>query len=514
MYEFIDTIEKTEGILMPSEALNFNGEYLENLIPGYRTLYVSGREVIESELKNYEVGISDGAKHQRKRYPSRVITVGYQLIAEDNAAFRAAYNQLNFILNEEEAKLIFADEPDKYYIGTKQSGSSVESGVNSVTGELEFYCADPFKYAVNEKTVIPMLDDNITFVVNYKGTYKAYPSIEAEISGDIGFVGYVNQNGKVLQIGNVDEVDTEHYLSSETLIDDSFTEIDVNGWVTNCAETVKVVSEHKQIGTVAIAKDKNNNSVISGNAFGTGTNWHGPSITKVIPADSNGKAGAQNCTFSWKHIYTTSHVKNLGVIQFLLTGYDENENKKNIAAVTFFKNQAGNNTGYVHLYVGGIMRKELSFDCGADNSLTGYQTGRSSISKFGEKLSFNIQGRNFDFKSPELADMEAREVSIYFGKWGNYTPVGLNGVYSVKVVSHSVDSWRDVPNKFGLGDVIKANCRNGEVLVNDVLTPGIGALGNDWEDFCLVPGMNQIQCTYSSWAERPEFKLKYREVYL
>lgn len=107
MYEFVDTLLSSEGTLMPSEALNFNGEFLENLVPGYRTLYVSGREIMESELTSNSTGKADGSRFYRKRYPSRTITVGYQLIARDNASFRDAYNKLNAILDVSEAKLIF-----------------------------------------------------------------------------------------------------------------------------------------------------------------------------------------------------------------------------------------------------------------------------------------------------------------------------------------------------------------------------------------------------------------------
>mgnify|MGYP007079251846 CR=1 FL=1 len=51
MYKFVDTTERQEEQILPSEALNFNGVYFENVIPGYRTLYVSGREMIETELQ-------------------------------------------------------------------------------------------------------------------------------------------------------------------------------------------------------------------------------------------------------------------------------------------------------------------------------------------------------------------------------------------------------------------------------------------------------------------------------
>ena len=64
----------------------------------------------------------------------------------------------------------FADEPDKYYIGTKQGTSEVPAGRNAITAELEFYCADPFKYSVEEFTVNPTADDGKTFIVSYNGT--------------------------------------------------------------------------------------------------------------------------------------------------------------------------------------------------------------------------------------------------------------------------------------------------------------------------------------------------------
>lgn len=179
MYKFVDTTERQEEQILPSEALNFNGVYFENVIPGYRTLYVSGREMIETEITDLDTEIMDGSRYRRKRYKPRTITVGYQLIAKSNAEFRNAYNKLNSLLDVAEAKLIFLDEPDKYYVGTKVNAGDVPHGRNAVTAEIEFYCSDPFKYSVEEYEVAPTADDGTTFVVDYKGTYKAHPTFEA-----------------------------------------------------------------------------------------------------------------------------------------------------------------------------------------------------------------------------------------------------------------------------------------------------------------------------------------------
>ena len=89
-----------------------------------------------------------------------------------------------------------------------------------------------------------------------------------------------------------------------------------------------------------------------------------------------------------------------------------------------------------------------------------------------------------------------------------------NFIYGLIFTSHSVESWQDIPNKLIKGDQVEVNTEMGKVYVNGVEVMGLGALGNDWEEFYLKPGENQIRCTYSSWATKPNFKMKYREVYL
>jgi hypothetical protein len=64
---------------------------------------------------------------------------------------------------------------------------------------------------------------------------------------------------------------------------------------------------------------------------------------------------------------------------------------------------------------------------------------------------------------------------------------------------------------------MEANCKTGEIFLNGVHTPGLGALGNDWEDFYLTPGLNQIGFAYSDWVKddcAPNPIVRYREVYL
>ena len=156
MYSFTDTTKKTPDTVaqaLPTEAVSFNGSWLDRSVPGFRTLSVSGRESIQAEITQREKETSHGSRYIRRRYPKRIIIVNYKLEASSSADFRAAYNTLNELLNAEDAKIIFNDEVDKYFMGTCQTVSEVEAGKNIVAGSIEFLCNDPFKYDDKYTTV-------------------------------------------------------------------------------------------------------------------------------------------------------------------------------------------------------------------------------------------------------------------------------------------------------------------------------------------------------------------------
>lgn len=274
MYRFVDITKAAEGMELPSEAMQINGEYLEELIPGYRTLSVSGREALSPEIESYHTGIRDGSSRKSRRYPERIITVKYQLVSKSNEEFREAYNKLGGILNTEDAQLIFRDEPDKYFIGTPSLVEEVEQGRNAVVGELEFLCLDPFKYSVVEYEAIPdMLQGSI--LLDYRGTYKSFPILEADFyretdtsadgsasnsltgRGDCGFVAFFNETKKIIQLGDPDEADTENkYQKSQTLVSAGFE--GTSGWgsaaKTQWAQNAStdLVSQAVQVGSMGM----------------------------------------------------------------------------------------------------------------------------------------------------------------------------------------------------------------------------------------------------------------------
>lgn len=147
MYEFTDTIQEGMDFNIPSEALILNKTNIELEIDGYRTLTVSGRELMGQEVQTEPKVGSDGSMFLGSRVPERFITVQYKLKANNEQDFRQKFNKLNQILSGNNKTISFEDEPGYHFIGTLESVESVPPGTNSVISSFTFICHDPYKYS-------------------------------------------------------------------------------------------------------------------------------------------------------------------------------------------------------------------------------------------------------------------------------------------------------------------------------------------------------------------------------
>ena len=688
MYNFIDVNADSEGYILPSEALKINGAYIEDQISGYRTLSVSGREALSAEVETFSTGIRDGSKIKHKRYPERIITVKYQIIAESNEAFREAYNKLGGILNVDDAELIFNDEQDKFFIGTPCGIEPVEPGRNAVVGEFEILCADPFKYSVLEYVAEPDLDSG-SILIDYNGTYKSFPTLEADFhnetevgddgkagtltgSGDCGYVAFFTEDESIVQLGDPDEVDTEgNYAKSQTLVNQTFTGSTAWGttaqnlWAVNSGNlqsntvqtgsvamaiaayatdsnasttgtildkakstygspavyytikakstdrtkssvkvtftiTAKMDSEKAVLGagydlvcaiyvggawktatikkagekwsgttahtanitaTVSVSESATAitglkfkvyrlTSNVSGNAgvteetncnnlailaygqvadesyyltaysYGTNsTHWHGPSITRTIGADAVGEVGAKNFTLTYRQKMCmgtgAGYTNQMGGFQMHIV----TESGANIAGIRVYKNKAGK-TGKLVFYVNGNIVNTTDIDLHYNNHYFGAgvdSVQTTTVTKMGGTITFAVGGYKRQFTVDSLANAVASKLTFSFEQYPGSPFLSYNGLYWAKFVKNNCDTYKDIPNKFSANDVVTADCKNGEIRLNGVLSPDLGALGNDWEGFYLTPGLNQIGFSYSDWVAagyEPNMKVRYREVFL
>jgi hypothetical protein len=252
--------------------------------------------------------------------------------------------------------------------------------------------------------------------------------------------------------------------------------------------------------------------------YGTATNkWHGPSITRLVPADALGYVGAANFTLTYKQKMCMKKGTTMEVGSFQMQIADANG--ANIAGIRIVKHKAGK-SGNLIFYVNGKEVNSTAIDLHYNNNYFGSTENAvqtTTVQKSGATISFAVGSYKRQFTVSELAEVEARAVTFQFEKYSTSKPFTYNGLYNAKFVKNNCATYKDVPNKFSANDVLEADCKTAQIYLNGITSPGLGALGNDWEKFYLSPGINQIGVSYSEWVTdeyAPTCYVRYREVFL
>ncbi len=510
MYNFIDVNEAPGSNVLPSEAMQFNGIYLENEIPGYRTLSVTGRELMDVEVTD-ETRVYDGSTFISKRYPSRTIEVAYQLISKNDDEFRSNFNKLNSLLEGTQVKVIFNDEPDKYFIGTKSSNNDVEKGRYSVTGTISIYCTCPYKFSTVQKefTASANSDGILEATVTNSGNVPVSIDYEITHNADSGYIGIINDQG-TMQFGKYEELDGEDYIDSEQLLS-------ISDFFSASDDTTGTEYMHPSYGVSGTLKTSSwwGNNFLSLGTQGTVTGGlNGGMRTLTIPADSSGNVGAKNF-YSYFHVLQYAGL--MGQTGEMSLSFLDKDNKL-IAGLNWCKSDASGNTGYYELWSMGKVLKKYTYQTNHIRTQNPWywNWGHCDLRKEGSKLTFFYWGGYPSYIIPEVEDLICTKVQFsvkeFKGKTGNkfMTNLGMNQFQFTKT---NVDKWKDTPNRYSSGDVSKIDGESSKYYLNDMYTPQDEVLGTKY--FKANPGDNTIQFATSEWTTTaPTVTVKIREAWL
>lgn len=523
MYEFRDTTasEFSADNSLSAEAMSFNGKYFENEITGYRTLHVSGREILSSEVQTEDINLIDGSKYYGKRYPARTITVTYQLIAENDTVFRQAYNKLNLLLRGEQVQIIFNDEPDKYFIGTAVGNTDPEPGTNAVTGEIEIYCSDPVKYSTTLKEVTASANDDgvLEAVIENNGSVPVSIDYEITHNAETGYIGIVSKNGGTMQFGKIDEADDEPYEVNEDLVT-------LQDFI-DAADDTGVDVMHPNYGTKGTLTLKNwfGKNFLTFSTKGTTVgNANGGMRTVTIPADSGGdSSGAVNFYAYFHLIFYAGLMGQTGEMSISFLTADN----KLIAGVNWNKTDTVGNTGhydlvtYNHNPSGDMAGRVLkSYDYTTNHIHTDnpwyWDWGHCDLLKEGNKLRFYYNGDYPSFIVPEIEDFKCAKIQLSCKQWGERGGNQLLtyfGFDSFRFEKMNVTKYRDIPNRYKAGDVCTVEGAESKFYVNGMHKPTDEVLGTSY--FKADPGETKVQFSFSEWTTtKPMVKVRIREGWL
>lgn len=556
--DYISSLDK------PTYAPSFNGVYLEDVIPGYRTTDVTGRESMQSEIKELSSSIRNGALFVRNKRKPRDITVKFAITTDSNESYRKATDKLKgFALRFEqdyieqtEFQVIFRDESDKYYTGVI-GNVTTEKLVNysSGSGSFVIHCADPCKYSLKEYT--EYLEDN-KFNLTYDGTYPSYPIFEVRtmpqhVANPIRWVSFINQDGKIIQVGTVDEVEIpedEPRTKSEIIFDNDFSKGDIhteqetagvknpqssawatpptgqvysyalnNGWTNNgLNDIIPLVKSVDGYSATGKATTEGGIMHVKEADYGYGSTnpvysgWHGPIVTRTSQfVDSNGSSSHKSGTLEFKHKFVTGS-NDYGEFMVTLNHNQEvNGETKRFVLARFgiFKKSKGSNKSTCNLSVysktsqGGRLAETFTFDSSSTGSTTKERSVNTAgpathkITKIEDKIIFDINGNQITFRDAEIKDLTIDSISFAFAKHDSQVPVTANYLYTMKFTSHSVTDMKDIPEKLTPNGRLVIDASTAEIRMNGITQFDLGALGNDWETFFLKPGENEIEFTYS-----------------
>lgn len=502
MYSFRDTVRSQSASQnRGAESFKINGTYLEDSVPGYRTLSVSGRELLDSEINLLSIQGVSGEEFLGKRRPTRNIVVKYSINAETSEAFRDSFNKLSQILDADEAHLIFDDEPDKYFVGTCYDVGDVPDGRNAIVSTFTFLCADPFKHSTTERTFKARAnaDDILEAEIINDGSESVPISYEITHNHENGYVGIVSEDG-VIQYGSVTEQDTEDKHSEVLLKYSKATDF---GAMTSGKGILASNDNFPMNGTLG-AYDAG----LALKDAGSGSGWHGGARQVTLPADVNGETGATNFKAMVNVQFETSKISETGLLEFVIGDTDGNH----LASIHIVKASTSDSRCSAIFQVQAVEKGRKKYEPNSQ-SFTNSKNGQMYIQKSGEQFDFWFGGENHPFRVPEAKDKKALTITVFLGKYGNNATVNAMMFKSMSFQKNNVEYVVDIPNRYQEGDVITVDGETTKMYVNGI--PSLDDEVKGAKYFKAKPGTTKVQFYVSDFCNPlPEITAKIREAWL
>ena len=438
-------------------------------------------------------------------------------------------NKLNQILNVENAKLIFADESDKYFIGTPSSVSLPDTGTTNITASFTLHCSDPFKYAVVQKEFTATENDDgiLTATVENKGNVSCSIDYDIVMSGENGYIGIVSEYG-ILQYGYVDEADTTTSTRSETLFR-------VQG-ESDFADSILSDSRVRKNVTYGTDRPLWNGEVGSynyKNEYGSKTwnclylknqgsssgvssgSWHGSNLYIDIPKKSDGSLPA-DFEFETRSWFSAARPSQRGGV--VIDCIDDDNNV--LCSLWWWDGSTSAyhatarfdilNHGKVYQF--GDFGSSVNGGAGIKPRVDG--GGIVQIKKFGAKILFNFMGTVKEYNFSDLESKRLKAVSIGFVQVAPTTDLvtRMDILNYIKIVANNVSYEYDIPNRYQPNDHLIIDGNTGKMYKNGILSSGDEVIGSTYINAPV--GNTEIQILKSDWANAITAKAIIRERWL
>lgn len=392
--------------------------------------------------------------------------------------------------------MIFYDEPDKYFIGTKSDIGDVASGRINVTGEFSFYCCNPYKYSTVEKTFQAELNEEgiMETVIKNEGTAEAYVNYNIVHNHENGYIGIVSEYG-AMQFGKADEIDSETLQRSEELF--RYSNPTEFGSMTNGQGVLTEDFPKNGTWKTITYQDK---QYLALDNVGSGSSWHGASKMATLPQDSSGSDVAQNFLCQTRAWFEAGRNTQTGLMEFVVGDEDGNL----LASIHIIKNSTNNANARVIMKIADEEVERVEFTANGSSPVA-LNAGQLYIRKTGSEFEFYYHGKH-TFNRPELASKKAKSVTIFVGQYSNRTNSVddlVNRMYFDYLFfrKDNVDYENDIPNRYPSGTVLYINGSERKIYRDGINCVEDEVIGTKY--FKVPPGDTTVQFYYSDFSNPP-----------
>ena len=547
MYRFHDTTELTMPWEdLPSEALCLNGVYLEQMIPGYQTLYTVGRENNAREVSSSESTERDGARFRSVRRTKREIQVAFQIKSRGAREYAQKFNDLKNLVRTEESQLIFNDETDKYYTGTLTDIEVDNPGELCVEGRLIFECSDPYKYAVQERTVrVNATNGRAAFELEYQGTVEAYPTIETTTRSNTETLLFSDDAGNMITIGTPDltasnltrgsriMAATASSLKNQSprIIDRAVGENTIMMPVRQPDEQQVIVSvdgtdfltiPKVDVGNYAWPEEEDSEEEEGSSEIDTS------SITGLTCLKAISSTSGVNYICRVQPLFYADDFRETGYLHFGLMFdvthevlYDRDMHEVEEAEIILEKTGIGSPYANALLCLYGNVVKRVRIRVDKDNPVTGLGGYGLGISRFGTVYTFILGEEQYEvdaaaYQNSNAGNMPKYAVFSVARIIGQQQMAGM-GFASAKITATTYSTADQVVEIMRSTDRVSVNCATGDIRISGRPNPDLGSIENKWTEFSLKPGFNKIECsatTSEAGGKKPTYyTITYREAW-
>lgn len=428
-----------------------------------------------------------GVNIQRVKRGEKEHTIKFDMKTTDPVTMEQLKHELAGVLNVvEPVKIVYGDEPDKYYMGLPIDDITPENLTRWFQrSEFKLIIPDGVAHSSAYKRFTSEDDatvssEKMVFNITNNGTEKAYPIITIKHNAENGYIGLVNKE-TALELGDREEVDKEQVKRSEMLLDYRDSKI-LQGYSAASKEGSLTTSNlwgrnHIQLGTGSYGK-----------------------ATWTIPSDSTGAAGALNDYIWGRMICWLGASNQKGYMRLNVRGtdgafiYGVEINKGSLGLACEYSLWVRDSSG------AGAKRKTWKFQGTHKDTENPFNQNRGwfDILRRDDTLQVFWWGSYNKMRFSEIKGIKTGQIEVIIGGYQNANKITHLYLDSFYYRKDFVSTIHDVPNRYPIGSSVVINNEDDTVYIDGIAKSNEVVDGSRW--LVIPPGPSELELYVSSFV--------------